>query len=161
MHPKSIKYAYQQLHAGFKSVVKELLAKLCSLGYADTTVSFYEQGCLHPCDLSAGRRASRDPRWPFRSSLRFYRYRYSCDATSSRAQRFCHRPVSTLPDVPERDVRSRTTGVPRRIAHRVPLGHWAHDLRPSASRGLLNSEYFQLSSTSAAVPRSPRQRVST
>lgn len=47
MHPNTIKHAYQQLHGGFKSAVKELVAKLCSLGYADTTVSFYEQGAIH------------------------------------------------------------------------------------------------------------------
>jgi integrase/recombinase XerD len=47
MHPNTIKHAYPQLHAGFKSAVKELVAKLCSLGYADTTVSFYEQGAVH------------------------------------------------------------------------------------------------------------------
>src|SRR5262249_60786674 len=34
-------------------------------------------------------------------------------------------------------------------------GHQAHDLRPSASRGMLNSECFQLSLTSAAVPLRP------
>jgi hypothetical protein len=47
MHPNTIKQACQQLHAGFKSAVKELVAKLCRLGYADTTVSFYEQGAVH------------------------------------------------------------------------------------------------------------------
>ena len=47
MHPHAIEHVYQQLHAGFKSAVKELAAKLCSLGYADTTVSFYEQGAVH------------------------------------------------------------------------------------------------------------------
>lgn len=47
MHLNTIKKGCQQLHAGFKSAVKELVAKLCSLGYADTTVSFYEQGAVH------------------------------------------------------------------------------------------------------------------
>ena len=47
MHPNTIKHAYPELHAGFNSAVKELVAKLCSLGYADTTVSFYEQGAVH------------------------------------------------------------------------------------------------------------------
>ena len=37
MHPNTIKHAYPQLHAGFESAVKELVAKLCFLGYADTT----------------------------------------------------------------------------------------------------------------------------
>ena len=40
MRPKTINQACQQLHAGFKSAVKELVAKLSSLGYAATTVSF-------------------------------------------------------------------------------------------------------------------------
>jgi integrase len=31
-----------------------------------------------------------------------------------------------------------------RIAHRVLLGHQAHDLRPSASRGMLNSEFLRI-----------------
>ena len=47
MHPTTIKQTYPQLHAGFKSAVKALVAKLCFLGYADTTVSFYEQGAVH------------------------------------------------------------------------------------------------------------------
>lgn len=47
MHPHTIEHAYQQLHAGFKSAVKKLAAKLCSLGYADTTVSFYQQAAVH------------------------------------------------------------------------------------------------------------------
>ncbi len=47
MHRNTIKQAYPQLHAGFQSAVKELVAKLCFLGYADTTVSFYEQGAVH------------------------------------------------------------------------------------------------------------------
>ena len=38
--PNTIKHAYQQLHAGFKSAAKELVARLCSLGYSDATVSF-------------------------------------------------------------------------------------------------------------------------
>ena len=46
-----------------------------------------------------------------------------------------------------------------RIAPRVLCGQQAHDLRPSAYRGMLNSECFQpfLSLTSAAVPRRPQR----
>ena len=58
MHPNTINQACQQLHAGFKSAVKELVAKLCSLGYADTTVSFYEQGAVHLSFWLAKRRIS-------------------------------------------------------------------------------------------------------
>jgi len=58
MHPTTIKQAYLQLHAGFKSAVKELVAKLCFLGYADTTVSFYEQGAVHFSFWLAKRRIS-------------------------------------------------------------------------------------------------------
>jgi integrase/recombinase XerD len=47
MQPTTIKQACQHLHVGFKSAVKQLVAELCSLGYADTTVSFYEQGSIH------------------------------------------------------------------------------------------------------------------
>ena len=58
MHSNTIKYAYHQLHAGFRSAVKKLVAKLCSLGYADTTVSFYEQGAVHFSFWLAKRRIS-------------------------------------------------------------------------------------------------------
>src|ERR1051325_311854 len=58
MHRKTIKDAYHQLHAGFRSAVKKLVAKLCSLGYADTTVSFYEQGAVHFSFWLAKRRIS-------------------------------------------------------------------------------------------------------
>ena len=58
MHPNTIKHAYPELHAGFNSAVKELVAKLCSLGYADTTVSFYEQGAVHFSFSLARRRIS-------------------------------------------------------------------------------------------------------
>ena len=58
MHPTTIKQAYPQLHAGFESAVKELVAKLCLLGYADTTVSFYEQGAVHFSFWLAKRRIS-------------------------------------------------------------------------------------------------------
>ena len=58
MHPNTINQVYQQLHAGFKSAAKELVAKLCSLGYADTTVSFYEQGAVHFSFWLARRRIS-------------------------------------------------------------------------------------------------------
>ena len=37
----------QQIHAGFKAMVGELVARLYSRGYAETTVSFYEQGAVH------------------------------------------------------------------------------------------------------------------
>jgi integrase/recombinase XerD len=37
----------QQIHAGFQTMVEELVANLHSSGYADTTVSFYEQGAVH------------------------------------------------------------------------------------------------------------------
>jgi hypothetical protein len=47
LHPTTIKQAYRQLYAGLKSAVEELVAKLCFLGYADTTVSFYAQGAVH------------------------------------------------------------------------------------------------------------------
>jgi len=47
MHPHTIDPAYQQIHAGFKSALKELVANLYSLGYADTTVSFYQQVAVH------------------------------------------------------------------------------------------------------------------
>jgi integrase/recombinase XerD len=47
MHPTTINQAYPEIHVGFKSAVKELVAKLCFLGYADTTISFYEQGAVH------------------------------------------------------------------------------------------------------------------
>ena len=38
--------------------MKELVAKLCFLGYADTTVSFYEQGAVHFSFWLAKRRIS-------------------------------------------------------------------------------------------------------
>ncbi len=47
MHPNSIKPAYQQLPDAFKSAVKKLVAKLRFRGYADITISFYEQGAIH------------------------------------------------------------------------------------------------------------------
>jgi hypothetical protein len=58
MHPNTIKQAYPQLHAGFKSAVKELVAKLSSVGYADTTVTYYEQGAVHFSFWLAKRRIS-------------------------------------------------------------------------------------------------------
>ena len=49
MHASTIKglQVCQQIHVGFKAMVEELVAKLHSRGYADTTVSFYEQGAVH------------------------------------------------------------------------------------------------------------------
>jgi hypothetical protein len=58
MQGKTINQACQQLHAGFKSAVKELMTKLCSLGYAARTVSFYEQGAVHFSFSLARRRIS-------------------------------------------------------------------------------------------------------
>jgi len=37
----------QQIYVGFTAMVKDLVANLHSLGYADTTVSFYEQAAVH------------------------------------------------------------------------------------------------------------------
>src|SRR3954451_9047554 len=66
--------------------------------------------------------------------------------------------VSTLSDVPAERAREVVPMEYRpRIAHRRLLAHQAHDLRSSTSRGRLSSEYFQLSSTSAAVPRRPQR----
>jgi site-specific recombinase XerD len=58
MHPNTIKQACQQVHAGFKSALRELVAELCSRGYADTTISFYEQGAVHFSFWLARRRIS-------------------------------------------------------------------------------------------------------
>lgn len=37
----------QQIHVGFTAMVESLVANLHSVGYADTTVSFYEQAAVH------------------------------------------------------------------------------------------------------------------
>jgi hypothetical protein len=37
----------QQIHVGFTAMVENLVANLHSVGYADTTVSFYEQAAVH------------------------------------------------------------------------------------------------------------------
>ena len=65
--------------------------------------------------------------------------------------------VSTLSDVTERALELVPMEYRPRIAHRALLDHQALDLRPSGSRGMFNSECFQLSLTSAAVPRRPQR----
>jgi site-specific recombinase XerD len=47
MHTKPTKQVCQRIHAGFGAALKELVTKLQSCGYADKTVSFYEQGAIH------------------------------------------------------------------------------------------------------------------
>ena len=49
MHANTIKELplYPQLPVRLQSMVEELVAKLHSCGYADPTISFYEQGAVH------------------------------------------------------------------------------------------------------------------
>ena len=49
MYPNTIKgcQTRQQIYVGFTAMVKDLVANLHSHGYADTTVSFYEQAAVH------------------------------------------------------------------------------------------------------------------
>jgi len=49
MHANTIKelQAYQQLPVCFRAMLEELVAQLHSYGYADQTVSFYEQAAVH------------------------------------------------------------------------------------------------------------------
>lgn len=58
MNTVTIQSACQRIHAGFSAVVKELVINLRSRGYADKTVSFYEEGAVHFSFWLARRRIS-------------------------------------------------------------------------------------------------------
>jgi len=58
MHTVTIKLACQRIHTGWRAVVKELVIKLRSRGYADKTVSFYEEAAVHFSFWLARRRIS-------------------------------------------------------------------------------------------------------
>ena len=58
MHTVTIKLACQRIHAGFRAAVKNLAINLRSRGYADKTVSFYQEGAVHFSFWLAKRRIS-------------------------------------------------------------------------------------------------------
>jgi site-specific recombinase XerD len=58
MHTVKIKLACQRIHEGFRAFVRELVINLRSRGYADKTVSFYEEGAVHFSFWLARRRIS-------------------------------------------------------------------------------------------------------
>ena len=58
MYTKPIKQVCQRIHAGLAAALKELVTRLQSCGYADKTVSFYEQGAVHFSFWLATRRIS-------------------------------------------------------------------------------------------------------
>jgi len=55
MRTVTIKLACQRIHAGFRTAVRKLAIYLRSHGYADKTVSFYEEGAVHFCFWMAKR----------------------------------------------------------------------------------------------------------